>query len=206
MGLEPSFVAALREVKLTRLDGLLGEVAEHGRTVQVPEISECEGFPLRAATIAAGFRSALVVPLIAPEGVLGALVVESRRPGPFSAGKVSLMQAFAHQSVLAMRNARLFRKVEENSRQLALVSEHKSRFFANMSHELRTPLNAILGYAELLRDGLYGELPDRANGRAGTCRDQWRASARPHQRRARSYRSSRLASCRSCSTNIRCAT
>ena len=63
-----------------------------------------------------------------------------------------------------MRNARLFRKVEEKSRQLALASEHKSRFFANMSHELRTPLNAILGYAELLRDGLYGDLPDRAKG------------------------------------------
>ncbi len=42
-GLDPSFVAALREVKLTRLDGLLGEVAEHGRTVQVPEISEVRG-------------------------------------------------------------------------------------------------------------------------------------------------------------------
>ena len=61
-----------------------------------------------------------------------------------------------------MHNAQLFQEVEEKGRQLAIASEHKSRFFANMSHELRTPLNAVLGYTELLQDGLYGELPERA--------------------------------------------
>ena len=42
--------------------------------------------------------------------------------------------------------------------QAELANKHKSQFLANMSHELRTPLNAVLGYAELIQDGIYGEV------------------------------------------------
>jgi PAS domain S-box-containing protein len=40
------------------------------------------------------------------------------------------------------------------------ASRAKSGFLAGMSHELRTPLNAILGFADIMRDELYGEIGD----------------------------------------------
>jgi signal transduction histidine kinase len=53
---------------------------------------------------------------------------------------------------------RLFREIQEKSRQLEVASRHKSEFLANMSHELRTPLNAIIGFARIVmrrsREGL----------------------------------------------------
>ena len=76
---------------------------------------------------------------------------------------VDLMQTFANQSVLAIQNARLFREIEDKSRQLEIASQHKSQFLANMSHELRTPLNAVLGYTEMLLDGVYGEVTGEAH-------------------------------------------
>ena len=43
-------------------------------------------------------------------------------------------------------------------RELETTSRHKSEFLANMSHELRTPLNAIIGFSQVLRERMFGEV------------------------------------------------
>jgi signal transduction histidine kinase len=39
--------------------------------------------------------------------------------------------------------------------------ERRTTFFAQTSHELRTPLNAIVGFADMMRSGIFGPLPER---------------------------------------------
>jgi signal transduction histidine kinase len=55
-------------------------------------------------------------------------------------------------------------QLEEKGRELETVSQHKSEFLANMSHELRTPLNAIIGFSEVLREQMFGDLNDTQLG------------------------------------------
>ena len=52
-------------------------------------------------------------------------------------------------------------ELDEKSHELETTSRHKSEFLANMSHELRTPLNAILGFSQVLRERLFGEVNEK---------------------------------------------
>ena len=98
---------------------VLGDAAARGEPIAISNVVAIAENPLRDITIAAGYLSVLVVPLVDQKGVLGSLVVLRKNAGEFSQNLIGLMKTFAHQSVLAMRNARLFSEVNQTSRELA---------------------------------------------------------------------------------------
>jgi signal transduction histidine kinase len=99
--------------------------------------------------------------LLREEQIIGSLSLNRKEPGEFPPEVVEVLKTFATQSALAIQNARLFREIENKSRQLEVASQHKSEFLANMSHELRTPLNAIIGFSEVLTERMFGELNEK---------------------------------------------
>ena len=68
---------------------------------------------------------------------------------------------------LAMQSRELTeqnRELEMQKKQLDKAAQLKNSFLSNMSHELRTPLNSVIALASVLRNRLFGIIPDEEHG------------------------------------------
>ena len=110
---------------------------------------------------AMGMRAVIGAPMLWEGSGIGSIIVCRDFPGAFSEKEIALLRTFADQAAIAIQNARLFREIQDKSRQLEIANKHKSEFLANMSHELRTPLNAIIGFSEVLLERMFGEVNDK---------------------------------------------
>lgn len=92
---------------------------------------------------------------------MGALAVLTTTSRTFSLDDERILQTLADQAVHAITNAQLYTQLQSALQREQEANQQKSTFFASASHELRTPLNIILGYIDLIREGVIGQV-DRA--------------------------------------------
>jgi signal transduction histidine kinase/HAMP domain-containing protein len=94
---------------------------------------------------------------------LGVLVGHLSATRAWERADQDLLELFASEIAVAIRNAQLFARVEAQNSQLLELDAAKDDFLRGVSHNLQTPLTSIRAYAHQLQVDL-GDQPDRRLG------------------------------------------
>ena len=164
-------------VKPFKTDQIYLDYISEGKSIIIPEP---QTNPLittsRQSIIERNLQCLMLIPLRARGEVVGTIAISTDQLGrEFAPAEMKLAETVAGQLAGAIENARLFSAmqqeiVERKQAQEALAitrdqaleaSRFKSQLLAKVSHELRTPLGIILGFAEMLEEGVYGDISER---------------------------------------------
>ncbi|MGC1747799.1 MAG: GAF domain-containing protein, partial [Pseudolabrys sp.] len=197
-GMSEAMIAAITDQHIGLGDSNIGAATTQRKPVQVPDIRN-QPSPVNEIILREGYRGILIIPLLRPDHIVGALVVRRKTPGEFPQSTIDLLQTFADQSAVAVQNARLYENVEARTRELVksledlrttqdrLVQTQKlaslGQLTAGIAHEIKNPLNFVNNFsgvsAELideLRDTLKGPLDDKARAEINELTDTLRSN------------------------------
>jgi signal transduction histidine kinase/DNA-binding response OmpR family regulator len=151
--------------------GVFRAAAFASRESRLPEWS---GFPLTQGVLGRAFRervtqlvddvsrdpdyrpwatftkSEVAIPILSGEEVVAVLDIEADVVRAFDQGQVITLETLADGLGIILRNAELFKALEETNARLVELDRTKSELVHIVAHDFRAPLSTILGYAELL--------------------------------------------------------
>ena len=126
-----------QQLRDTTERGLAGWVIRHRKGVLVPDTSKDERWLMRPddAMDRSGVKSAICVPLLAREKLVGVLTLVHPKANVFTNEQFDLMQAIADQSAIAVLNARLYTESQRQARVMTALAEGASAMNASLRME-----------------------------------------------------------------------
>ena len=113
-----------QQMRETMERGLAGWVIQNHKGVYIPNTSRDNRWLIRPDdTDRSGAKSAICVPLLAREKMVGVLTLVHTKPNNFSTEQFDLMQAIADQAGIAVLNARLYTESQRQARVMTALAE-----------------------------------------------------------------------------------
>jgi signal transduction histidine kinase/CheY-like chemotaxis protein len=135
--------------------GLVGRAVLERRALWTSDLVNEPGVVLtdefRRSVAGAGHHAVVAVPLQVKGEIIGAMSTAHSEVRTFSPAEIDLLQAFADQGALAMRNVQLFAREQAARAEAEAANRAKDQFLALLAHELRNPLAPILTSAVVIR-------------------------------------------------------
>ena len=138
-------------------DSIVGRAVHDRKVVHIADVFAEPGWEAGDWQTLGDFRSALAVPLLRNDDILGVLVLHRTQACPFTEKQIKLVETFADQAVIAIENTRLLNELRESLQQQTATSE-VLQVISQSPSELGPVFEAILANATRLCDAKFGLL------------------------------------------------
>jgi PAS domain S-box-containing protein len=156
-------------VKVERGEGICGKVLDSGETIIVDDYQAWEGQSDNWADYL-GNRADIGVPIRWGDEFLGVLEVMRDSSRGFSQDDADLLDLFAAQAAIAIHNAQLYERAQQEIAERKEVEEALARSNTELdqyayviSHDLQEPLRTVTNWLHLLEKRYRGEMDEKAD-------------------------------------------
>ena len=147
-------------------DTAAGRAIVRRAVVEIPDVEADPSYGARGRGLAKAvtYRSIAAVPLLNEGNPIGAIAVARANAGSFPKRQIVLLQAFADQAVIAIKNVRLFDEVQARTRDLSEALEQQTatsevlKVISSSPGELEPVFNALLANAIRTCEATFGNL------------------------------------------------
>ena len=143
-------------------DGPLGRVASTKQVAHIVDLSKLKSYFERhpfvvAAVELGGFRTALGVPMLKNNEIVGAINILRQEVRPFTDKQIELVKNFAAQAVIAIENTRLLNELRESLQQQTATAD-VLKVISSSPGELEPVFQAMLENAVRICQAKFGTL------------------------------------------------
>jgi adenylate cyclase len=145
-------------------DSIVGRAVLDRKVVHIPDVLAEPGWDRGDWQTIGDFRSALAVPLLHNEDILGVLVLHRTQVLPFTEEQIAVIETYADQAVIAIENTRLLNELRQRTADLSesldqqIATADVLRVISSSSGDLEPVFQAMLEKAVDICDAKFGTL------------------------------------------------